>query len=305
MTAVQFCSWKLPVALIGLAMLCPPARAADAEGTVVGTGQAIISRPAQIIRMTATLTADAKDITSALAKLKSLQDEDRRKLADLGATAESVEFGSAQLPGGGDARQQYIQRMTRMNGRNAAKPAPKEPSVTVSCTLKAEWPIKSTDDSMLAESYALQQKVKAANLTGGKDAKAATPEEQEVLEEAQAVAEQNGQDTASGEPAFVYVIRVSADDQAAATADAFKKARAAAARLAQAADAQLGALRQLSSAASVPGEGTDDSYTAAIMMQREMGIAAPAAVKNDGEAISPSPGIVKFQIDVTATFAIK
>jgi hypothetical protein len=299
MNPVQPCSWKLPLALIGLAMLCSSARAADAEGTVVGAGQAVISRPAQIIRMSATISADAKDITSALAKLKTLQEDDRKKLADLGATAESVEFGSAQLPGGGDARQQYIQRMMRRNG---AKPAAKEPSVIVSCTLKAEWPIKSADDSMLADSYALQQKVKAANLTGGKDAKTATPEEQEVLEEAQAVAEQNGQDPAVGEPAFVYVIHVSPDDQAAATAEAFKKARAAAARLAQAADAQLGALRQLSSGTSGPGEA--NPYVAA-MMQREMGITAPAPVQNDGEAISAGPGIVKLQIDVTATFAIK
>ena len=50
----------------------------------------------------------------------------------------------------------------------------------------------------LADTYTLEQKVKAADLPG-KSPKPATPEEQEAAEEAQGMAEQSGQQLPTGE----------------------------------------------------------------------------------------------------------
>lgn len=303
---VRYCKRCLPIAIVALSMTVSStaALAAGGEGTVAGNGQSIISHPAQILRMSTTLTAEAKNITDAIAKLKELQNSDRKKLTDLGATAESIEFGAAQLPSAVDPRQQYIQRMmAQQAARSGAKPAAKEPTVTVTCTLKAEWPIKSAPDSVLADNYALQQKVKAAQLAGGKDAKSVTPEEQEVLDEAQGMADQNGQAAASGEPAFVYVMHVSDEDRAAATADAFGKAKADAARLAKAAGTELAGLRKATSSSSIPGDGNDESQRYYMMMRGMNG--APSTAAPSSEATSLQAGPVTLQVDVTATFAVK
>jgi hypothetical protein len=181
------------------------------EGAVTGNGRVDIKRQPELLRMQLTVTADGKDIVEAVAKLKEAQTAAGKKLAELGAVEKSVELGPIQVGGNvvGDPRQQYIERMRGNLG--AAKAQKQSPQlVTVASTLKAEWSLKAgTPEELLIAGYTLQEKIKAAS-AGKKQAKALTPEEQEVLDEAQGMMQ--GQPN-PGDPTFQFIARVSAEDR--------------------------------------------------------------------------------------------
>ncbi|HET6248366.1 MAG TPA: SIMPL domain-containing protein [Tepidisphaeraceae bacterium] len=284
-------------ALVLLMGICTVAKAAATEGAVSGTGHVTITRPPQILRVQLGITADGKDINEAIANLKKAQADATKKLTDLAATAKSIEFGPMTTGGATDPRQQYIQQMLGRQGRK--KPTTGTPSVSISCTVKAEWPVKEgPQEQQLAEGYALQEKVKAAGL--GKSNKTLSPEEQEVAEEAAAM---NNGAANPNDPTFLYVAKVSDEDRAAAMADAFKKAKAQATLLAKAADAQLGALQKVSGSASAqPASAENYQEVYMRLMMQQAGAAAPAEDAAQDEATGTSPGPVALQVTVTATF---
>jgi hypothetical protein len=285
--------------VLGLLAAIAPVRAAD--GVVSGTGHVSIKRQPQVLRLRLSLSADGKDVNEAIANLKAVETDAGKKLADLAATASSIEFGPAQVPAVPDARQQYMQRiMAQQQGRT--KPPVVAPAVTLTCTVTAEWPLKDVaQDQLLATGLALQDKIKSSGL--GARAKKLSAEQQELAEEA-AAAVMEGGTTNPNEPAFTYVAKVSDDDRAAALADAYKKATANAAQLAKAADIQLGELRQLSRTLGGPAENENPQDAYMRLMMRQAG-AADSSVENTGEeATASSPGPVELDVTVTAFFDV-
>src|SRR5207248_11168869 len=120
------------------------------------------------------------------------------------------------------------------------KPAkPKEPPpVIVSCPLKAELRLSAPDpEALVILSHTLEERIKLADLGGTKDLKAASAQDEEMeQEEAMAMMNYNDPDAPKrGEPIFVYVSKISEDEQLQARAEAFTKARREAGRLAKAA----------------------------------------------------------------------
>jgi uncharacterized protein YggE len=293
--------------LICVTLLWRDAQAAPpSEGAVSGTGRAVIKHQPQLVRMQLIISVDGKDIADATGKLKEAKAAAAKKLADLGTNEKSIDFGPTQIGTGGDVRQQYVQKMMAMRGRGQ-KPAEKAKSVTLSTTLKAEWPLKAADaDEMLTSAYNLQEKIKNAGLTK-KDNKQLTPEEQEAMEEAQAMQAANGGSAAApGEPSFVYVSKISDAEQTSAMADAFKHATADAAKLANAAGRELGTLAHLTSTTGSPAPSEDDAQGyARFMMRQMMGESAAAVTTPTDEAVSPQAGPLEFQITVTASFTLK
>src|SRR5439155_11645633 len=102
----------------------------------------------------------------------------------------------------------------------------------------------------------LQEKLRAAFKAS---AKAATPEEQEVLEEMQGAEEAAGgaPEAKPGEPAFLFVHVITEPEQNKALADAFAQAKRSAERLAKAGGADLGDIKTLSATNSAAGDNTD------------------------------------------------
>ncbi|MDB5302811.1 MAG: hypothetical protein JWM97_360 [Phycisphaerales bacterium] len=303
---------RLGKIVLAITLLLPAfARAAASDAAVTGNGRVVLKRQPQILRAQLVLTGEGKTIAEAAEKLKEAQAAAGKKLAELGASEKSVEFGATQVGTAGvDARQQmYAQRMVTMRGGRGAKPAALPKTVTVSSTLKAEWSLKpGTPEELLINSYTLQEKIKGAGLAKkDKEAKQLTPEEQEALEEAQGM--QGGEAADPSAPSFQYVNKVAEEDQAAALAEAFQKAKADAVRLAKAAGGDLGALRQVSSATSSPtgNPGDENQAYQRFMIRQMMGASAPAdsSDTSNSEATAPQPGPVELQIVVTASFGLK
>lgn len=297
------------ITFAALLLHCGVSRGASGEGAATGNGRVVITRQPQALRMQVTLSADGKDIADAVAKMKEQETALGKKLAELGASEKSVEFGATQVGNGArvDPQQQYVQAMLARQRGRGAKPSTQPVSVGVSATVKAEWALKAgSPEELLIASYALQEKIKAA-ATVKKEMKATTPEEQEAMEEAVAMQVNNGGVTAGpGDPSFLYVCKVSEADRAAALAEAFQKAKSEAARLAKAAGTELGALKQLTAAVSAPGGADNEQQAYMRMSMRQMGMNSPEiAEPNADEATAPIAGPLELQIVVTATFNLK
>lgn len=284
----------------------------NAAGTITGAGVVVIERQPDLIRMELQLSAEGKDAKEAMSKVKELEAAARKKLADLGASDGSIKVDEVQIGGANNPRQQQMAQMMRqrMGRGGAAKPATQaSPPVTATATLQAEWPLKGSAEERAVAAYDLGQKVKAADLSGHK-AKPATPEEEEQNEEAMAEMQmqQNGQQM-PGEPVFLYISRISDDEQATALAGAFKKAQDQAMHLAKAAGVELGALSSLSSSSTPDidydqyggyGGGAYQRYVYRMMRQLQTGQSEPVT-----EAVGNNPAKVAIHVTVNAAFAVK
>lgn len=296
----------LGVCVLGVALALGLTEGAAAQalpdGSVTATGLATVKHKPEVLRVQVQLSGEGKTLKDALAQLKKRQESASKKLAGLGAVASSIAFEEPQAAGaGGDSRQRQMEQMMRARMRGGARaatgPAAGAPMTRVTLALKAEWALsaKSSEDRLL-EAEQLEAKIKAADFS---EAKVASLEEQERREELAAMGGGEEGGAAPGEPAFVYVCKIPAEDRLKATAEAFKKAKAQATELAKASASELGALKQLQSQS-----GTDYEQMMEMRRYRSMGMAPPVAAEEDEVAGGDATGVT-LRISVTASFAIK
>jgi len=284
------------------------------EPMVSGDGTVTITLQPEVMRLRIDLLGKGKDLKEALAKLKDRREAARKKVLELGATEKTIEIAPAGTSVGKADERRQLQMLVRarMSGRKSEKDAEAKPQpVTVSATLTADWPVKTQDsDEMLIFANELQDKIKAADLAGIKEAGPKTPEEAEEAEEAEMeeVDMYGGeQGPKPGEPSFVFVARVPADQIDKAMAEAFEKAKAKAARLAKAAGATAGNLRFLSTHQQPDYERMSRQayayygsyYQELIQQSYSPGGDVPE------EAVGVEPGPLKLRVSVSASFAIK
>jgi uncharacterized protein YggE len=285
-----------------------------ADGALSGTGTVVIERTPELMRMQVQLLASAPNMKDALAALKKRQDSATAQAVALGAVKDSVKVEPAALVEGTNDRNRQIQMMMRQRmqaGGARRKPAAKttEP-VRLSTTFTAEWPLKAkSHDEMLAEVHDVQQKLRALDLAGAKEATALSAEEQELAEEAEAEVGMYGGDMNEdpNKPRFVFLATVADADYEKALAEAFKKATAQADRLARAAGRQLGELRSVS--AYDQGQSYDDGE-----MYNRMGSSAYNMLQrlrqkqgNSDEltAAGITPGAVKLNVTLVASYKLR
>jgi len=205
----------------------------------------------------------------------------------------------------------------RMRGgrRPAAKKEEVKPPVSVSTTLSAHWPLKAVSgEQLLIAATALQDKIKAADLAGMKEQSKLSPEEQELADElaAEQTGMYSGDETPKpGEPLFMFVASISADERDKLLAEGFKKAKDHAGRLAKAAGAELGLLRTLGdneldasdeALMNDPFAGSNSNYRMMQMMRASRGGLSPEELS---EAVGSQPGKVIYRVMVTASFDLK
>jgi hypothetical protein len=303
--------WAFVVVVATIGLITFPSRgqygaAADA---ITGTGTAVIKKTPEVMRMQIQLSADGKSLKDALTKLSQRKEAAKKKLANLAAAEQSITFDDVR-PELADPRQAMERMMRqRMGARTSRSPttgpgaAGAAMNVKVVVTLKAEWPLSGkSPEELLLVSHELQDKIKAADLA---DMKTASLEEQELREE-QAGNEYGQQGPAPGEPAFLFVARISPDDRSKAMADAFNKAKANAHELAKAAGAHLGGLKQMSGQASVDTSQYQQMVQYRYMQYGQIHEGYGASPDGEqGEAIGMQPGSVIMRVAVSASFGIK
>ncbi len=299
-------SWLLPV--VGRAQI-------NAEpGTVSGIGSATVKQKPVLVRMTVQLEGKGKTVKEAMNKLKDRREAAVLQLQSLGAKKESIVVSDPSLTAGESDQQRQMQRVMiqqmRASGR-APKAVATAKTVSISSTVTAEWPLTAkTPEELLTFADELQNKVEAADLAGLKEPKKLTPEETELQEELAQMSTQYGYDENQpkpGVPQFAYVARVSEQEREKALAEAFEKAKRQAEKLAAAAGAHLGNLSSINGTTSQANEATNygmgNAYAMQMLMAQQR--ASNDEQGNEDEGLVAQPGMVTFQVMVTATFALK
>ena len=133
------------------------------------------------------LTGKGKTLEEALAALKERREAVAAQLEKLGVDKSALVFTPPGVDDSAGAQQRRMEAMIaqRMGGRGAKKGAkPVKPPVAVTTMLTAHWPLAGdTTEKLLLAADAVREKIKAADLAGGKEAPKLSPEEQEVAEE--------------------------------------------------------------------------------------------------------------------------
>jgi uncharacterized protein YggE len=311
-------SWAaITFGLIGFLAQPVTAQYGRGDGVVGGSGTVSIERMPEGMRMNIVLTAKGKDLKEALAALKDRTDAAKAQLATLGADKASVKTESAQISAGKNNQQRQMEMMMaqRIRGGGAKKPKKEEkPQVSVSTALTANWPLKAKEtEELLIATHALQDKIKAADLGGNKDAKL-SPEEEEAFAEM----EENGYTRFGdeggpkpGEPTFLFYTAITDTEREKALGEAFKKAKEKAARVAKAAGSELGKLASLTESEvgmdseDYPGSMYGNDPYAYQMMQRLRRDSVDGSDSGSAEGIGIQPGKVSYNVTVHASFDLK
>jgi uncharacterized protein YggE len=271
---------------------------------VSASGTSTITAPPEILRVNVLLKTEGKEVKEALARLKTEEQSAREKLGKLNAPADSIKFSD---PAMGEKpltpQQRQMQMYMRGQNRGGKKPTTGPSRVNVTATLSADLPLKSASpEEMLIAVADLQAKLRESFKPAPKAA--ATPEEQEVLEEMQGAEEAaSGTDVKPGEPAFLFVHVIGEGEQNKAIADAFAQAKRSAERLAKAAGAELGEIKTLNSTSTTGGGENTDAQT---VFYNAMINTRPATGESTAvEATGPQPGPVSSRVTVNVAFGLK
>jgi hypothetical protein len=179
----------------------------------------------------------------------------------------------------------------------------------VSVSLKVELPLKaSSSEELLILANDLQEKVKAADLGRTKDLKQLSAQEEELAEESGEGGNpyEDGQPK-PGEPVFLFVSKISEQEQAKALAEAYQKAKREAERLARAAEAELGPLLYLDNT-PIGADFADEAmmdYSGRYAYQMRQRFGQLAGDEQAREAVGFQPGKAVYRVSVTASFGIK
>jgi hypothetical protein len=275
---------------------------------------ASVKRKPTILRIFLELVAKGSNMDEALKKMQQRRDTARSQLETLKADKDTINFGSPSLSNSQSSRQRQIEAMVmermRSRGKKPSKASQSAQPVTVSVMLIAQWSLKAeTPEQMLLMAQGLQEKIKAADLAGSKEAEKLSPEEQEIAEEtADMATSPEDPRMQSGQPIFIFIGTVSKEDREKLLSEAFSKAKAQAADLAKAANVELGPLIGLSGQCSGQSNFGNDEYDQYGNSSNIRRLLMLQTRENSSdiqfEAMSKDPAAAYFNASVRANFRL-
>jgi len=291
-----------------------PYGSAGPPGTVSATGSETIVKQPQRLRLRIELLAKGSDLEDALAALAARKQAARAQLIGLGALKDSIRIGPPRIVTKRTSQQQRLEMMLarRLLGTGRKRAAGKKAApVKLAAWLTAEWELKAdSPEQLLRTAYPIQQKVREADLAGAKEASKLSPEEEEILEEAEqseSFSFAAGEEYKPGEPLFFFVSPISQQERNRAMAQAFQKAKRQAEALAQAVGAKLGPIRSVSAQTQSGSEEEDYSTFFGLPYQviRQFRSGQPTEAGKSLEAVGTQLGPVRFTVIVTAAFQLQ
>ena len=302
----------LTLVTVALACTVQNASAQTNRPEVSGSGSVTISKQADTLRVNMDMLVAGKDLKEALALFKDRKEAAKAGLISLGASEKSIQIGDPEIKATQSDRQRQMEMMVRSRMKRGGKKKEvkeKPQPVSLVARLSAEWAIAGNGiEEVMINCAALQEKIKAADLGGVKEAekKSAKDDEEasEEMEEMQMHFSNDGE-SKPGEPIFIYVRRLTEAEKEKAMADAFVRAKTNAAKLAKAAGASLGPINGISSHTSSRDQNyryARQNYQWQQYMQANEDSENPDPVI---EAVGPNAGKVTLQVNVTATFHLK
>ncbi len=325
----------LSVALC-VTVFCTPASAAPGtDATVSSSGVASLRTAPSRLRVVMALQAVGETPQAALKNLKTKREAAVAKLKALKADEGSLSFDTPRVGNSADANSpvglligRTIVETTPGGIRTYSAPTPalspnwapvmptapgrgtpvkKLPTLyTARVVLRTEWPLLAEGPERLAAAAAeIREKVRAAKLNEEQEPMNLSAEEQELLEEAKmgmtptqphVFPGSPGMSSPDG-PEFVYVAKFSDAQRKKALAQAFAKAKAGAADLAEAAGMKLGPIVTLSS------EGAYNFNFGRMNYGEDDGLSSLKKL-GDNEAVAKNMEDMEFSVVINASFRL-
>jgi len=259
---------------------------------VTGSGEKKVEVMPKTMRLVVAVQGEGDTLEAALADIQKKTDELTKKLAELKpAEGTLVTQGPYAGPAGG--AEDRMRRM--MDRRRFGEEEQAKGKVTLTTTVKAEWPVAPGDIvAMLREEDRIRQAVQKAvpaQAAGEKTDEETRDEMAMMMEQAY------GGEAVPGRPQFLFVATLPDDQLAKARHEAFLKAKQDAQAISEAAGATLGPLKTVESHAAAG----DEEHPEWRYAMRMMGVAEPQGEK---EAVSPALRPLTFVVAVSATFEL-
>jgi uncharacterized protein YggE len=268
---------------------------ADPVPQVTATGTANLTHVPETIRMTVDIVAEGKDAKEALAALATKRDAFKHLLDASDAKHETM--SDPHVAGASDPRRQ----LEMMMGNRGAPPAP--PSVKLSMTIKADWPLTGASaEERLLNSAAIQQQLKPEPDTRKTDAPTTQSEQQEEMAAAVQASGTPNPET----PVFTYVAEIPEADREKALAQAYNNAKMSATQVATAMGAALGGpLDVKASLAPTHDKAADPQLMYMEAVLNTMQKSTSELSLSETEASGPEPANVSLTVTVAASFSIQ
>lgn len=263
------------------------------NGVSASATESVTVKPEKL-RLLMLIKAQGNDAKSALASMNEHKEFVKKELEGMKADKDSIAFSPIRAStsdgdSNGNSRRMMQMQMQMSGGRGGKPSTPKPlPTVyTVSCTLKADWPLPVKEgDALALLPVTLKEQIKSRDLAGEKNKPKLGKAEQEQMEEMEAMmseqysygGEQNGQG-----PSITFVATVPEDVQKKATAAAFKKAVKEIETASGATGVKLGKLTSVTSA-SVPQDPTE--MYAARAYGRAQNVLSAGFLKEEGTSVT-------------------
>ena len=208
---------------------------------IVGTGRVSVRKPADRLRARIPLSARGKTVRKAAESLKEKAAAARLQLETLGADKDSIRMGDVNIDAGvSDTHHRMrMQFGSSISGRASEEDAPIDAMIVVRQYVAADWKLQGEGIELLARSDELRRKIQETSFSDEADQQdELSPEELEVMEEARMFGESDDEDP--DKPAIVFLATIAEEEQKKMAADAFARAKKAAAELAAAAGKKPG-----------------------------------------------------------------
>ena len=234
---------------------------ATSKGVSASATERVSVKPDKL-RLLMQIKAKGSDAKSALASMNEHKEKVKKELDAMKADKETIVFSPIRASTGdgdsnGNSRRMMQMQMQMSQGRGGKPTAPKPlPTVyTVTCTVKAEWPLPVKEgDALALLPMTLKEQISSRDIAGEKNKPKLGKAEQEQLDEIEAMMTEQysyGDSNNANGPIITFIAKVSEELQQKATADAFKKAVKEIESTSGATGIKLGKLTGVTSASAV------------------------------------------------------
>lgn len=279
------------------------------SSTLVATGQHEETLAPQKLRLTLTIQAEGADATTAVRKLAEHKKKVQQELVALKADEGSIQFGATKVSSGtaglSAEMQHYAPRVfSQFAGQTPGVDAENLPKVsTATTTVRADWPLPTTDfDALALLPEALQEQVKARDLRGEKNKAELDEAQREKLEEMQTAMQEQmgyyGDDDSDSQFGILFVTTIDDEARKKAMKAAYDEALKQAEMLASVTGKELGELVSLRAHDASAATSAAAVYAS---MYSPYGVPSVAHVA-PGEVVAESPDELKLNVRVEAQF---
>ncbi len=288
--------------------------AGPSKGVSASATEMVSVKPDKL-RLLMQIKAQGSDAKSALASMNEHKEKVKKELEAMKADKDTVVFSPIRASTGdaesnGNSRRMMQMQMQMSQGRGGKPTAPKPlPTVyTVTCTVKAEWPLPVKEgDALALLPMTLKEQISSRDIAGEKNKPKLGKAEQEQLDEMEAMMTEQysygGDSNNANGPIITFIAKVPEELQQKATAATFRKAVKEIESTSGATGIKLGKLTGVTSASAI--QDRSEMYAASRYGGAPNAISSSFLKEDSVNVSDTNADELSYAVTVTVTYDIE